>query len=171
MNIDLSAPIWAIEHVAEAFYLSVDTAREHTYHHDFPAAKVGFARNLWRARGGPRLVRRPAHPGNRRAERAPRLARHCRDQGRQAHRSRGVDSDDPVLLIPARRSAGWPLIESTETRDKFDKKTGTYHRGRHRARHGGPSPALPPPPLRPLHHRYFRSGAENTADALEALEH
>ena len=31
MNIDLSAPIWAIEHVAEAFYLSVDTAREHTY--------------------------------------------------------------------------------------------------------------------------------------------
>ena len=43
MNIDLSAPIWAIEHVAEAFHLSVDTAREHTYHHDFPAAKVGFA--------------------------------------------------------------------------------------------------------------------------------
>ena len=47
MNIDLSAPIWAIDHVAEAFHLTVDTAREHTYHHDFPAPRVGFARNLW----------------------------------------------------------------------------------------------------------------------------
>ena len=46
-DVDLSAPIWAIEHVAAALHLSVDTAREYTYRAGFPAAKAGFARNLW----------------------------------------------------------------------------------------------------------------------------
>jgi hypothetical protein len=47
VNIDLSVPIWTIEHVAAACHLSVDAAREYTYRDDFPAAKTGFARNLW----------------------------------------------------------------------------------------------------------------------------
>jgi hypothetical protein len=36
VNIDLSVPIWTIEHVAAAFHLSVDAAREYTYREDFP---------------------------------------------------------------------------------------------------------------------------------------
>jgi hypothetical protein len=47
MNIDLSVPIWTIEHVAAALHLSVDAAREYTYRADFPASKAGFGRNLW----------------------------------------------------------------------------------------------------------------------------
>jgi hypothetical protein len=47
MNIDLNTHIWAIDHVAAALFLSVDTAREHTYSHDFPKAKASFASNLW----------------------------------------------------------------------------------------------------------------------------
>jgi hypothetical protein len=47
MHIDLSAPIWAIEHVAAALHLEVDTAREYTYRADFPAPRAGFSRNLW----------------------------------------------------------------------------------------------------------------------------
>lgn len=47
MNIDLSVPIWTIDHVAAALHLKVDTAREHTYRGDFPAAKDPFAQNLW----------------------------------------------------------------------------------------------------------------------------
>jgi len=47
MNIDLNAPIWAIDHLADALGVSIDTAREHTYSPSFPAARAGFARNLW----------------------------------------------------------------------------------------------------------------------------
>ena len=47
VNIDLSVPIWTIEHVAAAFHLSVDAAREYTYRTDFPRPRAGFARNLW----------------------------------------------------------------------------------------------------------------------------
>ncbi|WP_343921280.1 hypothetical protein [Nocardioides aestuarii] len=34
MNIDLSVPIWTIDHVAAALHLEVDTAREYTYRDD-----------------------------------------------------------------------------------------------------------------------------------------
>ena len=47
MNIDLNAPIWAIDHLAAALGVSIDTAREHTYSLTFPAARAGFSRNLW----------------------------------------------------------------------------------------------------------------------------
>ena len=48
MSIDLSVPIWTIEHVAAALgNLSMDAAREYTYTAAFPSAKAGFARNLW----------------------------------------------------------------------------------------------------------------------------
>jgi len=47
MDINLSAPIWAIEHVAVALHLEVDTAREYTSSPTFPAPKAGFARHLW----------------------------------------------------------------------------------------------------------------------------
>lgn len=47
MSTDLSDPIWTIDHVARAFHLSVDAAREHTYRDGFPRAKTGFAANLW----------------------------------------------------------------------------------------------------------------------------
>ena len=47
VNIDLSVPIWTIEHVAAAFHLSVDAAREYTYRKDFPRPRAGFSRNLW----------------------------------------------------------------------------------------------------------------------------
>jgi hypothetical protein len=47
VNIDLSVPIWTIEHVAAAFHLSVDAAREYTYRADFPRPRAGFSRNLW----------------------------------------------------------------------------------------------------------------------------
>ena len=47
VNIDLSVPIWTIEHVAAAFHLSVDAAREYTYREDFPRPRAGFSRNLW----------------------------------------------------------------------------------------------------------------------------
>jgi hypothetical protein len=47
MNLDLSVPIWTIDHVAAALHLSVDTAREHTYTAGFPAPRGGFARHLW----------------------------------------------------------------------------------------------------------------------------
>ncbi len=48
MPINLSDPIWTIEHVAAAFDLSVDTAHEHTYRPGFPVPKDGFSKNLWR---------------------------------------------------------------------------------------------------------------------------
>ena len=51
MTIDLSVPIWTIDPLAAAFHLSVDDARESTDRADFPAAKDGFARNLWMVRG------------------------------------------------------------------------------------------------------------------------
>jgi hypothetical protein len=47
VNIDLSVPIWTIEHVAAALHLEVDTAREYTYREDFPRPRAGFAKNLW----------------------------------------------------------------------------------------------------------------------------
>jgi hypothetical protein len=47
VTIDLSIPIWTIEHVAAAFHLSVDAAREYTYRADFPRPRAGFSRNLW----------------------------------------------------------------------------------------------------------------------------
>jgi hypothetical protein len=47
MNIDLNAPIWAIDHLAEVLGMSVDRAREHTYSPGFPAPRAGFSRNLW----------------------------------------------------------------------------------------------------------------------------
>jgi hypothetical protein len=47
VNIDLSVPIWTIEHVAAAFHLSVDAAREYTYRTDFPRPRAGFSRHLW----------------------------------------------------------------------------------------------------------------------------
>jgi hypothetical protein len=47
VNIDLSVPIWTIEHVAAACHLSVDAAREYTYRADFPRPRAGFSRNLW----------------------------------------------------------------------------------------------------------------------------
>ena len=47
LNIDLSVPIWTIEHVSAAFHLEVDTAREYTHRVDFPRPRAGFARNLW----------------------------------------------------------------------------------------------------------------------------
>jgi hypothetical protein len=47
VNIDLSVPIWTIEHVAAACHLSVDAAREYTYRTDFPRPRAGFSRNLW----------------------------------------------------------------------------------------------------------------------------
>ena len=47
VNIDLSVPIWTIEHVAAAFHLEVDTAREYTYRADFPRPRAGFSRHLW----------------------------------------------------------------------------------------------------------------------------
>ena len=47
MDINLSAPIWAIEHVAAALLLEVDTAREYTSSPTFPAPKAGFARHVW----------------------------------------------------------------------------------------------------------------------------
>ncbi len=46
-TVDLSVPIWTIDHVAAALHLSVDTAREYTYLVDFPAPKAGFSRSLW----------------------------------------------------------------------------------------------------------------------------
>lgn len=46
-HLDLSDPIWAIEHLATAFGVEVDTAREYSYHADFPAPKALFAKNLW----------------------------------------------------------------------------------------------------------------------------
>lgn len=42
--VDLSAPIWTIDHVAAALHLSTDRAREYTYS---PAPRAGFGRNLW----------------------------------------------------------------------------------------------------------------------------
>jgi hypothetical protein len=50
VNIDLSVPIWTIEHVAAALQLSVDTAREYTYRTDFPHPRAGFSRDLWTRR-------------------------------------------------------------------------------------------------------------------------
>jgi hypothetical protein len=47
VNIDLSVPIWTIEHVAAAFHLEVDTAREYTYRESFPRPRAGFSRNVW----------------------------------------------------------------------------------------------------------------------------
>jgi hypothetical protein len=47
MNIELSRPIWDINHVADALFVTIDRAREYTYRADFPAAKDGFAKNLW----------------------------------------------------------------------------------------------------------------------------
>ncbi len=44
MNIDLSVPIWTIEHVAAALHLRVDAAREYTYRKGLPAAKAGGRR-------------------------------------------------------------------------------------------------------------------------------
>lgn len=46
-QVDLSDPIWAIEHVARTLHLSVDRAREFTYSAAFPAPRAGFGRNLW----------------------------------------------------------------------------------------------------------------------------
>lgn len=50
ININLQVPIWTIHHVAAAFHLSVDTAREYTYRSDFPAPKDSFAKNIWAAK-------------------------------------------------------------------------------------------------------------------------
>ena len=47
VNVDLSVPIWTIEHVAAALHLSVDAAREYTHRPDFPRPRECFARNLW----------------------------------------------------------------------------------------------------------------------------
>jgi hypothetical protein len=47
VNIDLSVPVWTIEHVAAALHCSVDAAREHTYRADFPRPRAGFSKNLW----------------------------------------------------------------------------------------------------------------------------
>lgn len=47
MTIDLTVPPRTIDHVAVAFFISVDTAREYTYRHDFPAPTAFCARNLW----------------------------------------------------------------------------------------------------------------------------
>ena len=47
VNINLSVPIWTIEHVAAALHLSVDAAREYTYLPDFPRPRAGFSKNLW----------------------------------------------------------------------------------------------------------------------------
>lgn len=47
VNIDLSVPIWTIEHVAAGFHLSVDAAREYTSRTDFPRPRAGFSRHLW----------------------------------------------------------------------------------------------------------------------------
>ena len=46
MNIDLSVPIWTIEHVAAAFHLSVDAAREYTYG-TTSRPRAAFSRHLW----------------------------------------------------------------------------------------------------------------------------
>jgi hypothetical protein len=45
--VDLSQPIWTIEHVAAALHLSVDRARECSYLTSFPAPRAGFSRHLW----------------------------------------------------------------------------------------------------------------------------
>lgn len=48
MTIDLTVPIWTIEHVAAALgSINVGAARGYTYTAGFPAAMQGFARNLW----------------------------------------------------------------------------------------------------------------------------
>jgi hypothetical protein len=47
MNIDLNAPIWAIDHIAVIFGVGVDRAHKLTRSHDFPAPRAGFSRNLW----------------------------------------------------------------------------------------------------------------------------
>lgn len=48
MNIDLTTPIWSIDHVAAALGgLSVDRARKYTSSSAFPAPRAGFAKNLW----------------------------------------------------------------------------------------------------------------------------
>ena len=47
MDIDLSVPIWTIEHVAAALHLKMDTAREDTDPFAFSAPRAGFGRNLW----------------------------------------------------------------------------------------------------------------------------
>ena len=47
MDINLSDPIWTIEHVAAAFHPQLDTAREYTYKKTFPGARAGFSRSLW----------------------------------------------------------------------------------------------------------------------------
>jgi hypothetical protein len=47
MNIDLNSPIWTIEHVAAAFYVSSDRAHKHSYSPGLPAPRNGFSRNLW----------------------------------------------------------------------------------------------------------------------------
>lgn len=105
MNIDLSVPIWTIEHVAAVLHLSVDTAREYTYRPDFPAAKVGFARNLWLceevlawfaqlpARAADSTDQRPANTGTV----ATRAGKHSR---------RAATATSPISPAPA--SAGPP---------------------------------------------------------------
>lgn len=60
MNIDLSIPIWTIEHVAAALHLSVDAAREYTYLTGFPADKQGLTATAARATSSPAIV--PSRP-------------------------------------------------------------------------------------------------------------
>ena len=53
VNIDLSVPIWTIEHVAAAFHLEVDTAHEYTSREDFPRRRARSSRHLWTPGGRP----------------------------------------------------------------------------------------------------------------------
>lgn len=44
---DMTCPIWTIEHLAAAFAVSVETAREYASRSDFPGARVLGTRLLW----------------------------------------------------------------------------------------------------------------------------
>lgn len=46
-TVNLSDPIWLIEHLAQAFHITVDRARRHTYREGFPRPKQGFETHAW----------------------------------------------------------------------------------------------------------------------------
>lgn len=46
-RIDLTDPVWTIQHLSACLHVSVDTAREYTYREDFPGSHFLGARLLW----------------------------------------------------------------------------------------------------------------------------
>jgi hypothetical protein len=137
MTIDLSVPIWTIDHIATALHVSVDTAREYTYRADLPAPKAG----VWFDALPPRARRaartRPArslHRGPR--QRSPRHDRSPTPRGPddRLHRA-GQASATRERAGPAVRGARRGLaralrcghvdavIDPAETRDRINAAT------------------------------------------------